>query len=69
MYDHARVREILAHMAMVHELPFNFTEYELFTLLMKATTPHFPKNSRSTLKNDCMSAYELEKKKSIIGKC
>ena len=41
----------------------NFAEYELFTLLLKAVTPHFHKISSATLKNDCMSAYELEKKK------
>ena len=30
---------------------------------MKAATPHFQKISKATLKNDCMSAYELGKKK------
>ncbi|KAK8981787.1 hypothetical protein V6N11_049281 [Hibiscus sabdariffa] len=47
---------------MVHELPFAFIEYELFTLLMKSANPHYVKISRATAKADCWTSYEVEKK-------
>ncbi|KAK8632480.1 hypothetical protein V6N13_072871 [Hibiscus sabdariffa] len=34
-FDNARMREVISHMIMVHELPFNFVEYELFNVVMK----------------------------------
>ena len=61
--DHAIVKETSVHMVMVHELSFNFMGYELVTLLMNTTTPHFQNISKATLENDCMSAYDLKKKK------
>ena len=48
---------------MVHELPFLFTEYEVFNLLMRNASPHYQKVSRVTLKKDCFTSYEVEKKK------
>ncbi|TYH79981.1 hypothetical protein ES332_D03G101900v1 [Gossypium tomentosum] len=49
-------------MIMVHEYPFAFTEYELFTLLMKTTSPHYVRISRAIAKADCWTSYEVEKK-------
>ncbi|KAM4103132.1 hypothetical protein ACJW30_06G056300 [Castanea mollissima] len=48
-YDHAKVREKASHMILVHEYPFNMIEHE--------------KISRNTARNDCISTFELEKKK------
>ncbi|XP_074570531.1 zinc finger BED domain-containing protein RICESLEEPER 2-like [Curcuma longa] len=62
-YDHGKIREILSHMIIVHELPFLFSEYEIFNLLMRTTTPHYQKISRATVKKDCTASYEIEKKK------
>ncbi|XP_075491716.1 zinc finger BED domain-containing protein RICESLEEPER 1-like isoform X5 [Primulina tabacum] len=62
-YDQAKIREILSHMIVVHELPFSFTEYELFNLLMKNATPHYEKISRATTRKDCITSYEIEKRK------
>ncbi|KAE8704610.1 hypothetical protein F3Y22_tig00110450pilonHSYRG00968 [Hibiscus syriacus] len=31
-YDNAKMREVISHMIMVHELPFNFVEYGLFNV-------------------------------------
>ncbi|KAH6764506.1 hypothetical protein C2S51_015755 [Perilla frutescens var. frutescens] len=65
-YDHAKVREVLSHMIIVHELPFHFSEYELFNFLMKTATPHYEKISRATVRNDCITSFELEKKKLML---
>ncbi|XP_057811535.1 zinc finger BED domain-containing protein RICESLEEPER 2-like [Salvia miltiorrhiza] len=62
-YDHSKIREVLSHMIIVHELPFRFPEYELFNLLMKSATPLYNKISRATAKKDCWASYELEKKR------
>ncbi|KAG6513148.1 hypothetical protein ZIOFF_023456 [Zingiber officinale] len=61
-YDQAKIREIISHMIIIHELPFVFAEYELFNLLMKSAFPYFQKVSRATAKKDCIT-YEIEKKK------
>lgn len=64
-YDQSMVREILSHMIMVHELPFAFAEYDVFNHLMKATYPEYKSISRFTLKNDCITSYEIEKKRTL----
>ena len=48
---------------MVHELPFLFTEYEVFNLLMRNASPHYQKVSRATVKKDFFTSYEMGKKK------
>ncbi|KAF2324201.1 hypothetical protein GH714_009903 [Hevea brasiliensis] len=50
-------------MIVVHELPFLFTEYELFNLLMRTATPYYQKISRAAVRKDYFSAYDIEKKK------
>ena len=62
-YDQSKIREVLSHMIMVHELPFSFVEYEVFNLLMKTATPHYQLVSQATVIKDCFDAYEVEKKK------
>ena len=62
-YDQAKIREVVSHMIMVHELPFAFTEYKLFNLLMKTASPHYQRISRATAKADCWTSYEVEKKR------
>ena len=62
-YDQAKIREVVSHMIMVHELPFAFTEYELFNLLMKTASPHYQRISRATAKADCWTSYEVKKKR------
>uniref|UniRef100_A0A7N0VG81 BED-type domain-containing protein n=1 Tax=Kalanchoe fedtschenkoi TaxID=63787 RepID=A0A7N0VG81_KALFE len=64
-YDHSRIRELMSHMVMVHELLFKFAEYEVFNMLMKESYPEFRKVSRTTLKNDCIVSYNNEKKRLI----
>ncbi|KAE8671157.1 hypothetical protein F3Y22_tig00111990pilonHSYRG00058 [Hibiscus syriacus] len=62
-YDNAKMREVISHMIMVHELPFNFVEYGLFNVVMKEANPGFNKISRASVKQDCISSYEIRKKR------
>jgi hypothetical protein len=62
-YKESRVRELAAHMVLLHEYPFNMMEHELFNKFMRACTPHWKKISRATVRNDCMTTYQNEKKK------
>nr|KJB19003.1 hypothetical protein B456_003G080400 [Gossypium raimondii] len=55
-YDQAKIRE----------LPFAFTEYELFTLLMKIASLHYVRISRATAKANSWTSYEVEKKRMCI---
>lgn len=50
-------------MLMVHELPFNFVEYDLFNVVMKEANPAFNKISRASIREDCISSYGIAKKR------
>ncbi|KAA8541198.1 hypothetical protein F0562_025195 [Nyssa sinensis] len=62
-YDRAKVRELAAHMTPYHKYPFMQMEDVIFNKFMRANTPYWQKITRTTIKNDCISAYEIEKKK------
>ncbi|KAA8516213.1 hypothetical protein F0562_019392 [Nyssa sinensis] len=62
-YDRAKVRELAAHMTLYHEYPFMQMEDVIFNKFIKENTPYWQKITRTTIKNDCISAYEIEKKK------
>ena len=62
-YDHAKVKENASHMILMHKYPFNMMEYEVFNVFMKIATPYYKKISHNTARNDCISTFELEKKK------
>ncbi|XP_022032825.1 zinc finger BED domain-containing protein RICESLEEPER 1-like [Helianthus annuus] len=62
-FSNVRMREVISHMIMVHELPFNFVEYELFNVMMKEANPEFEKISRASVRQDCVSSYKLGKKR------
>ncbi|XP_024969713.1 zinc finger BED domain-containing protein RICESLEEPER 2-like [Cynara cardunculus var. scolymus] len=62
-FDNSRIREVVSHMIMVHELPFNFVEYELFNVVMKEANSGFNKISRASAKQDCVASYEIGKKR------
>nr|GME03801.1 zinc finger BED domain-containing protein RICESLEEPER 2-like [Ipomoea batatas] len=62
-YDQARIREVISHMIMVHELPFSFVEYDLFNIVMQTASPYYERISRTTTTKDCWSTYEIEKKR------
>ncbi|XP_042757133.1 zinc finger BED domain-containing protein RICESLEEPER 2 isoform X2 [Lactuca sativa] len=62
-FDNTRMREVISHMIMIHELPFNFVEYDLFNVVMKEANPLFNKISRVATRQDCVSSYEIGKKR------
>ncbi|XP_031116703.1 zinc finger BED domain-containing protein RICESLEEPER 2-like [Ipomoea triloba] len=68
-YDQARIREVISHMIMVHELPFSFVEYDLFNIVMQTASPYYERISRTTTTKDCWSTYEIEKKRTWIVSC
>jgi hypothetical protein len=39
-FNEKKVRELVAHMVLLHEYPFNMMEHELFNKFMRACTPH-----------------------------
>jgi hypothetical protein len=63
VYNEKRVRELAAHTVLLHEYPFNIMEHELFNKFMRACTPHWKKISCVTVKSDCITTYNIEKKK------
>ncbi|XP_059429199.1 zinc finger BED domain-containing protein RICESLEEPER 2-like [Corylus avellana] len=62
-FNEKKVRELAAHMVLLHEYPFNMMEHELFNKFMRACTPHYKKISCATVKSDCIATYNIEKKK------
>lgn len=62
-YDHAKVRELASHMVLAHEYSFSMMEHEIFNKFMKAASPCYTKISRYTVKKDCISTFENEKRK------
>ncbi|KAA8544308.1 hypothetical protein F0562_022320 [Nyssa sinensis] len=62
-YDRAKVRELASHMTLYHEYPFMQMEDVIFNEFMRANTPYWQKITRTTIKIDCISTYEIEKKK------
>jgi hypothetical protein len=63
VYNEKRVRELAAHMVLLHGYPLNMMEYELFNKFMRGCTPHWKKISCVTIKSDCIATYNIEKKK------
>ncbi|XP_039117780.1 zinc finger BED domain-containing protein RICESLEEPER 4-like [Dioscorea cayenensis subsp. rotundata] len=62
-YDQAKVRQVYAHMVLVHDLTFSFAEDEVFNHFMRTVSPNWERISRGLSKKDCISAYDIEKKK------
>ncbi|XP_074352246.1 zinc finger BED domain-containing protein RICESLEEPER 2-like [Apium graveolens] len=62
-YDHALMREKISHYIMINELPFMHVKSYMFNEIMRTATPLFQKITRGTLKGDCNTTYEIEKKK------
>ncbi|KAG2674671.1 hypothetical protein I3760_13G148200 [Carya illinoinensis] len=62
-YDMKKVRELASHMIIYHEYHFSMMEHVVFNEFMRANTSYWQKISRTTIRNDCQSIYEIEKKK------
>ncbi|XP_059429198.1 zinc finger BED domain-containing protein RICESLEEPER 2-like [Corylus avellana] len=62
-FNEKKVRELAAHMVLLHEYPFNMMEHELFNKFMRACTSYWKKISCATVKSDCIATYNIEKQK------
>ena len=62
-YDHAKVRELVAHMVLVREYPFSILDHVVFNKFMTAASPFYKKINRQTVKEDYVIAYMLEKRR------
>jgi hypothetical protein len=58
-----RSRELAAHMILCHDYPFKIVEHEMFNKLSKSLNPLWKKVSRATIRKDCFTTYNIEKKK------
>ena len=61
-YSNERMREIIAIVVMVHELPFSIVEDEVWMWAFQYANSKFQKISRKTVRSDCLALYEAEKK-------
>lgn len=61
-YDTLKTREAISHWIMMHEHPFIICE-EGFIFVIKTVNSEFMKIGRKTIKDDCMTIYNNEKKK------
>nr|GEV75339.1 hypothetical protein [Tanacetum cinerariifolium] len=62
-YDPATTRELISHWVLMHEHPFSIVEEHGLNLVFKSMQHGAEYITRNTVKNDCMSVYEIEKKK------
>ncbi|XP_038716439.1 uncharacterized protein LOC120009801 [Tripterygium wilfordii] len=62
-YDEGKQREAIAHWILMHEKPFSIIAEEGFNFMMGINLPMWDRISRNAAKSDCISVYEIEKKK------
>ncbi|XP_058776849.1 zinc finger BED domain-containing protein RICESLEEPER 2-like [Vicia villosa] len=60
-YNHARVREIAAHMILGHEFPFSVMEGVIFNEFLKEIYPWCKNITRQQVMFDCETFYEAER--------
>ena len=56
------MREGDAHWVLMHEHPFSILKKEGFHIIMKRAALEWKKISLTTVKNDCMQDYGVQKK-------
>ncbi|XP_044473984.1 zinc finger BED domain-containing protein RICESLEEPER 2-like [Mangifera indica] len=62
-YEHPKVREALAHIVMISELPFNFVEHLNFINFCHVLQPFYEKVGRKQVKADCFRVYQPERER------
>ncbi|XP_010917997.1 zinc finger BED domain-containing protein RICESLEEPER 2-like [Elaeis guineensis] len=62
-YSNEKMREIIASAIMVHKHPFSIVEDEIWMWGFQYANPEFQKISRKIARADCLTIYEVEKKK------
>lgn len=61
-YSNEKMREIIASAIMVHEYPFSIVEHQVLMWAFQYANPEFQKVTRKTIRGDCLTVYEAEKK-------
>ncbi|XP_057444605.1 zinc finger BED domain-containing protein RICESLEEPER 2-like [Lotus japonicus] len=61
-YNNEKMREIIASAIMVHEMPFSVVENDVWMWAFQYANSDFQKVTRKTIRNDCLSLYEMEKR-------
>ncbi|XP_058776553.1 zinc finger BED domain-containing protein RICESLEEPER 2-like [Vicia villosa] len=62
-YNHARVREVVAHMTLGHEFPFYVMDGVIFNEFLREIYPWYKKITRQQVKFDCETFYEADRAK------
>ncbi|BAF13646.2 zinc finger BED domain-containing protein RICESLEEPER 2-like [Oryza sativa Japonica Group] len=60
-FDPEVSRKELMRMIVLHELPFQFVEYDGFRSFAASLNPYFKIISRTTIRNDCIAAFKEQK--------
>jgi hypothetical protein len=56
-FDQTKSRQLLARMIVLAEMPFSIVEYSGFIDFVKSLNPLFDMVSRTTIRDDCMKAF------------
>jgi hypothetical protein len=56
-------RELVVHIILCHDYPFNIMKHEMFNKFCKSLNPLWKKVSRATIRKNCFTTYNIEKKK------
>ncbi|KAK8558990.1 hypothetical protein V6N13_098592 [Hibiscus sabdariffa] len=65
-FDQEEIRQALAKMVVIDELPFSFVEREGFRAFCKVAIPDFVPPSRATITRDCYAIF-IERRKMLQG--
>ncbi|GMI64575.1 DAYSLEEPER [Hibiscus trionum] len=63
-FDQEQIRQALAKMVIMYELPFSFVEREGFRMFCKVAIPDFVPPSRGTITKDCYALF-IEKRRTL----
>lgn len=61
-FDQGKIRQAVAYMIAIDELPFKFVEGDGFKKVMNEACPRFRIPSRWTVSRDCFDLYDEESK-------
>ncbi|KAL5573655.1 hypothetical protein UlMin_023252 [Ulmus minor] len=60
-FDPDKLRELIVYAIIMHDLPFQFVEYEGVRSILQYLRPEVQLVSRNTIKSDCMKIHQKEK--------
>ena len=60
-FDPDKLRELIVYATIMHDLPFQFVEYEGVRSILQYLRPEVQLVSRNTIKSECMKIHQKEK--------